>query len=254
MRIALFFVFRNVFLEVQHYFRIGRQDPRSVPVTLLLRHDPIRSHVTEKLFRDLCQNLLGQPEPGGFRVVDSIPEKIPERDELNDVPDRRFPVVRRGQTNLVAVELLHGLEVGIADPDDDDGQGEVGGRHDGGFRLPDVRDDAVRDDEEHKVLGPVLLEAAGNARHVVDSGGKVGGTAELNVGEATPVSFQNSGDPFAVRVGLMAVDEELMGDPAVRRDPGAEAENREELVAVVLLQDLADGLDGEFVLVQSLAA
>ena len=47
----------------------------------------------------------------------------------------------------------------------------------------------------------------------------------------------------------MAVDEKHVRDSTVWGQPGSEPENRKELVRVVLLDDLADGLNGELVLV-----
>ena len=41
------------------------------------------------------------------------------------------PSVGGREANSVAVQLFHGLEIGVADADDDDRQRQVGGRHDG---------------------------------------------------------------------------------------------------------------------------
>ncbi len=51
------------------------------------------------------------------------------------------------------------------------------------FCLRHVGDDAVGDDEENEVLGPVS-EGSGDVGHVVDRRGKVGWTVKLNPAKA----------------------------------------------------------------------
>lgn len=74
-----------------------------------------------------------------------------ERDELDDVPQHRLPF-GRAQDPVVAVQHLHVAEVGVPDPDDDDGHGEVGGLDDGLPGVGHVCDDAVRQDQQDEVL------------------------------------------------------------------------------------------------------
>lgn len=74
-----------------------------------------------------------------------------EGHKLNDVSGHRLP--RQGlEDAIVAVQELHGLEVGLAHPDDDDGHGQLGAVDDGLPGLVQVSDLTVRDDQEHKVL------------------------------------------------------------------------------------------------------
>lgn len=47
---------------------------------------------------------------------------------------------------------MHVAEVGVPDPDDDDGHGEVGGLDDGLPGVGHVCDDAVRQDQQDEVL------------------------------------------------------------------------------------------------------
>ena len=77
--------------------------------------------------------------------------KHPERHKLDDVAEGDV-APWRAQDFVVAVQELHGAEVLLAHAHDDDGHGEAGGLDDGGDRLVHVRDHAVGDDEQHKVL------------------------------------------------------------------------------------------------------
>ena len=77
--------------------------------------------------------------------------ELPEGHKLDDVPHGRL-ARGRAQQAVVPVQELHGAEVGPAHADDDDGHGEAGGVNDGAARLVHVRDHAVGDDEQHKVL------------------------------------------------------------------------------------------------------
>lgn len=77
--------------------------------------------------------------------------EIPERNKLHDVPDRLFPRVGPQDTG-VSIQELHGGKVSVANTDDDDGHGELGGLNDGVASLVHVADDAVCDDEEREVL------------------------------------------------------------------------------------------------------
>ena len=69
-------------------------------------------------------------------------------------------------------------------------------------------------------------------------------TASLGKFKLSPTWY-----PLTVGVGRVAVDVEAVADAAVRGEPGPEAEDGEELVAVVVLDDVAHALDGQLVLV-----
>ena len=60
-------------------------------------------------------------------------------------------------------------------------------------------------------------------------------------------------DPLTVRVRRVSVDEEHVRDSSVWGQARPESQRREQLVAVVLLHDLAHCLNGELVLVQDLS-
>lgn len=77
--------------------------------------------------------------------------EVAEGDELDDVPEDRLSF-RRSQDPVVTVQHLHVAEVGVPDPDDDDGHGEVRGLDDGLPRVGHVGDDAVRQDQQDEVL------------------------------------------------------------------------------------------------------
>ena len=58
-------------------------------------------------------------------------------------------------------------------------------------RLRHVGDDPIGDDEQDEVLGAVH-EVPGDVGHVVDGGGEVGGTVELDPVDAVAVSVQDT--------------------------------------------------------------
>lgn len=70
---------------------------------------------------------------------------------MNDVSCHRLSC-QGLEDAVVAVQELHGLEVGLAHTDDDDGHGQLGAVDDGLPCLVQVGDLTVRDDQEHKVL------------------------------------------------------------------------------------------------------
>ena len=86
-----------------------------------------------------------------MKVLPAYALELTEGDELHDVPHGSL-ASGGAQHAVVPVQELHGAEVGSAHADDDDGHGEAGGVDDGAARLVHVRDHAVGDDEQHKVL------------------------------------------------------------------------------------------------------
>lgn len=77
--------------------------------------------------------------------------EVPERDELDDVPQDGLSF-RRSQDPIVAVQHLHVAEVGVPNPNDDDGHGEVGGLDDGLPCVSHVSNDTVCQDQQDEVL------------------------------------------------------------------------------------------------------
>lgn len=82
------------------------------------RHDTVGLHEGGELLGDLSQNLLGQVEPGHLRVQPSLQESL-EGHELHDVAGSLLAGVV-GESDGVAVKLLHGGEVGVTHAHDDD--------------------------------------------------------------------------------------------------------------------------------------
>ena len=104
---------------------------------------------------------------------------------------------------------------------------------DGLLGLRHVRDDAVGDDEQHKVLGPIqhrrrragghpMSDTGGVHRHpphpprgagtppplpgdVVNDGGEVGGSVELDAAQAAVIRLQDALDAATRRVGRVTV-------------------------------------------------
>lgn len=135
--------------------------------------------------------------------------EVAEGDELDDVPEDGLSF-GRPQDPVVAVQHLHVAEVGVPDPDDDDGHGEVGGLDDGLPGVGHVGDDAVGQDQQDEVLlkqkvevgldgesgsRPTFLQEeaphhgllgvdllGGGLGHLLDDGSDVGGTVELQFG------------------------------------------------------------------------
>ena len=114
--------------------------------------------------------------------------------------------------------------------------------------LRHVRDDAVRDYEQDEVLRAVPM-LTGERGHVPHGGGEVGGAVEVDAPDARLVGGEHAGDALAERVGLVPVDEEEVRDDTVRGQARPKAQNGEQLVRVVVLDDVAHSLDGLFVLV-----
>lgn len=77
--------------------------------------------------------------------------EVTERDKLDDVPQDGLSF-GRPQDPVITIQHLHVTEVGVSDPDDDDGHGEVGGLNDGLPGVSHVSDDAVRQDQQDEVL------------------------------------------------------------------------------------------------------
>lgn len=84
------------------------------------------------------------------RVMTHVFE-VAKGDELDDVPEDGLSF-GRSQDSIVSVQHLHVAEVGVPDPDDDDGHREVGGLDDGLPRVGHVGDDAVGQDQQDEVL------------------------------------------------------------------------------------------------------
>mmetsp|Transcript_43500 Transcript_43500/g.75304 ORF Transcript_43500/g.75304 Transcript_43500/m.75304 type:complete len:303 (+) Transcript_43500:350-1258(+) len=110
------------------------------------RADPVHEHVLQQLAGHLVQDLARQvveaaPNLSG-QVVRVRVDELVHGHELDDVPLGPLPRCR-GYALVVPVQDFHGLEVGVADPDDDDGQRQRGGVHNGLLRVLHVVDDPI---------------------------------------------------------------------------------------------------------------
>ncbi len=56
-------------------------------------------------------------------------------------------------------------------------------------------------------------------------------------------------DSLTIGVGSVSIDVEAVTDPAVGRQPRAEADHRKQLVGVVLLDDVPDRLNRRLILI-----
>ena len=77
--------------------------------------------------------------------------KLPVRYKLHDVSHRSL-ASRGAQAPVVSVQELHGSEICVPNPNNDDRHGQAGGVDDGIPGLVHVCDDSVSNDEEDKVL------------------------------------------------------------------------------------------------------
>ena len=80
--------------------------------------------------------------------------------------------------------------------------------------------------------------------HVIDDGGEAGGAVQGDRVPGLVVGVQNALSSTAQGAVCLHVEEELVRQVRVGWDPSAEPECREQLVRVVVLDDLTDGLDG----------
>ena len=71
--------------------------------------------------------------------------EISEGHKLYNIPEDRLSF-GRAKDSVIPIQDLHVREIGVADADDNDGQGLVGGAHDGLARVRHVRHHAVRED------------------------------------------------------------------------------------------------------------
>ena len=125
------------------------------------RREAFALHEGQHLAGNLRQNLRRQL----FFAPGPVPlNKLAHLHELDDVA--RGHEGAEPQQRLVTVQLLHRLEIFISHPDNNDGQRQRGGFNDGALGLVKVCDDAVRDDEEDKVVGGVILVGVGKLGHV----------------------------------------------------------------------------------------
>ncbi len=86
-----------------------------------------------------------------IRMRNTHVAEVPEWDKLDDVSDRFLSRVG-SERAAVSVQKLHGGEVGVAHPDDNDGHGQLGGLNYSVTCLVHVADHAVSNDQQREIL------------------------------------------------------------------------------------------------------
>ena len=152
------------------------------------------------------------------------------------------------QEAVIRIQFIHGRKILRSNSNNDDRKWQIRRINNGALRCLKVRYDPIGDDEEDKVVAGVCLVGTGEPGHVSYDGGEVGGAVQLDRVQGLVVGRQHAVHPRAVRVSGQ-VQVKLVADLAVWRSPGPEPQRREQLVAVVVLDDLPDCLDGGDVLV-----
>eukprot|EP01136_Pigoraptor_vietnamica_P034040 Opistho-1_new@97568 len=154
------------------------------------------------------------------------------------------------QRHFVRVKNVHVVEFSRAHSNDHDRDGEGGQRHNFVDGRVHVIDDAVRDDEQYKVLVAVGADGlGGNALHGTKDPRKDGGPVECHCANGGIVGVENAAEALDHRVVVVHVAREAVLDLHVRRDLGAESVHGVEVVRIIARQDFAYGRDGLHVLI-----
>ena len=109
------------FLQLLSYnccFRVRRFDPGGV-VNGGLGNDSIGFHESNELIWDFSQDLFGQMQSGRLRIHASFQE-IAKRHKLHNIPGCHL-AIRGRQPNIIPIKFIHGIEIGIADTDNNNG-------------------------------------------------------------------------------------------------------------------------------------
>lgn len=112
----------------------------------------VNVEVAHHLLGDLCQDTLSQC------LLGSILE-LSERHEMHDISIGDI-TCKGVQGPTIAIQELHGPEVGAAHFDYDDGRGKLGGTDYNLSGLVRVCDNALSDDQKHKILKSCCYMAA----------------------------------------------------------------------------------------------
>mmetsp|Transcript_33434 Transcript_33434/g.105625 ORF Transcript_33434/g.105625 Transcript_33434/m.105625 type:complete len:388 (+) Transcript_33434:324-1487(+) len=219
---------------------LGRGGRRRRRGYALVRRNPLRGVVLRELARQLHEELvldLGHGREVGPEFGDGH--------ELHDVAAGAHAAAA-DEGPIVAVELLHAGEVRGAYAHDDHAHGQHGGLHERVDGVAHVVDHAVRDDDEHGVLVALRdLVLLRDGHRLPQDGREERRARERDGVEAAAVDLLQAGHAAHLEVAVGGGELEAVRDlPA---DAPAEAVHGEMLVAVVLLEDLADVLDGALV-------
>ena len=193
------------------------------------RFDFSLGHPLDELIWDFIENFFGQ-----HFLIPGVPaNKLPELDKLNDVASGN--VTSGSEKLLVRIELLHGREVLVADPDDDDRHGERWGSNDGVLGGLEIGDDAVGQNEKDEVLAAVLIGVC-EPCDVFNDRRKICWTVEWDGLKSGVVSCEKAVDSGTVGSVWSKVEEKLVRDLTSWRNSGAETEGRKLLVGIVILK------------------
>lgn len=172
--------------------------------------------------------------------------------KLHDIGSHVLAQARRVQRLLVAIKLLHGAEVCIADTDNNDSEGQLRAANDLIDSLAHVVDHTIRDDDQNVEL---LRRLALQIRlHVIVHLGKdfreVSRAIEATLVESILVALDHTLHSVHARVEDITVQgEAVRGTVRVGRDRATEAVQVDLLVRIIELQDVAHVLDRLKVLV-----
>ena len=129
-----------------------------------------------------CQRLLAPPP---------VPrQELRQLHKLDDVPLGLLTLVR--QPLAVPVKDVHRAEVLVANSDNDHRHWQAGRIDEGFLGLVEVRDDAVGEDEEDKVVGSIILVGGSKPCHVVDHWREVSRPIQLHSVQGVVVGSYDS--------------------------------------------------------------
>ena len=202
------------------------------------------THPVEELTWDLHECLLGEHVRVTLVVV--------EGDKLNDVSGHVLTVGLRVERFIVTIKSLHGIEIGIADANNNDSHGVVRTSDNLVNGLVHIANDTICHDHQNVEL-LVHLSDLRKGNIVVafaDDVGEVGRSVKLAAVKGSLVAISNFLDTVDTRIENIAIKSEAVrASVGVGRDGSAEAVEIDLFVAIIELQDIAYRLDGLKILV-----
>ena len=114
-------------------------------------------------------------------------------------------------------------------------------------RFLQIIDNSIGDDQQNVILLVHLinLHLLGHIGHEFGDRSEVRGTIQVDLADRVLIGVQDTFNPITLRVKDVAIESEAMVRRlVVGRNRGAETKGGNLLIAVVVLEDVADGLDG----------
>jgi len=206
--------------------------------------DVVLSEEVEQLRWHLHQGLLREE----VRVV----LEVIEGHKLDDISSHVLAVGLRVESLFVSIEDLHGLEVGVTDSDNDDGDGELGSTDYLVDCLVHIIDNTIGDDHTDVELLSVLAHRL--SLSIVINGledlREVSWPVKIDVLDGILVAVDHLVEAVDSGIEDISIESEAMrGSIVVGWDGSAEAIQIDVLVSVVELKDVADRLNGLEILV-----